>query len=120
LTEPVTAAVRKRLQQDGTLRVVRNPDADIVLTGTIIDYVRRGLSFSPEDVRTPRDYEIRITAHVTAYRQTNGKQLIEQKVTARAAVRVVGDQASAERELLPILADDLARQICSLVVDGSW
>lgn len=120
LSEEVTAAIRHRLQLDGSLRISRPSSADIQLRGVILDYQRRGLTYDPMDVRVPRDYELRMRAHVVAIRTADQKVIFDREVTARAAVRVAGDQPTAEQQVLPILADDLARQVVSLLVDGSW
>ena len=41
-------------------------------------------------------------------------------IGAHTLVRVGSDLTSAERQALPVLAEDLARNITSILVDGSW
>ncbi|MCD6337968.1 MAG: hypothetical protein J7M29_01105 [Verrucomicrobia bacterium] len=120
LVEPVVSALRRRLQQDGTFRLATRGDADIVVEGTLLRYRRRSVSYEPGDIRSVRDYDLRLTAHVKAYEAAGGRVLLDRDVTARTTVRLAGDQPSAERQAAPLLADDLARRITSLLVDGTW
>jgi hypothetical protein len=70
-----------------------------------------------------------------AEERSTGRKLLDQKVEGRATVRIGarqpdpqgdmypvlgGDQASVERQTLPVLAADLAQNITARLVDGSW
>ncbi len=120
LSEAVTASLRKNLQQDGTYRLGTRDDGDIIVTGTILNLDRTQLSFQPNDILTARDYRVAITAQVTARERSSGKVILDRKVGGHTTVRTFTDQASAEREALPLVADDLARNITGLLVDGTW
>jgi len=120
LGDAVTAALRKQLQRDGTHRLATRGAADIVVTGVLTRYYRRELSFAPNDIATARDYQLRLTARVSAREQRTGEVLFDQPVTGYTLIRVGSDLASTERQALPLLAEDLARQITALLVDGSW
>ena len=109
LIEAVSFALRKQLQQDGTYRLNTAGDGDIVMTGAIVTYERHSLSFQPRDAITPRDYRLTITAQVTARERATGKVLLDRKVTGHSDIRVGPDLSSAEREALPLVAADLAR-----------
>ena len=120
LGEAVTSSLRKSLQKDGTYRLNSAGAGDIIVTGTILDYDRGQLSFQPRDVITPRDYRVNITAQVTARERSTGRILLDQKVIGHSTVRVGANLTSDERQALPLVADDLARNITSLLVDGEW
>jgi hypothetical protein len=120
LVEAVCSALRKNLQQDGTFRLNTSGDADIVVNGTITLYQRTGVSFQPKDILTVRDYELRLIAHITAVDRNTGKTVLDRDVTGRTTIRIGDDLTSAERQALPLAADDLARNATSLLVDGSW
>jgi hypothetical protein len=120
LVEAVCSALRNNLQHDGTFRLNTSGDADIVVNGTIIHYERIGLSFQPTDIITVRDYELRLIAHITAVDRNTGKTVLDRDVTGRTTIRAGPDPTSAERQALPLAADDLARTATSLLVDGSW
>jgi hypothetical protein len=120
LTEAVTTALRRTLQQDGTFKLVTREDANVVLTGTLVRYQRSPVSFQARDVLTPRDFGAYLYAQVTAADRVTGKKLVDQEVAASTTVRVGADLASAERQAFPLLAEELARQITGLLVDGAW
>ncbi|MHB8519831.1 MAG: LPS assembly lipoprotein LptE [Limisphaerales bacterium] len=120
LSEAVGSALRKNLQQDGTYRLDTHGTGDIVLDGVIISYDRAALTFQPNDILTVRDYVVELTASITARDRSTGKVFLERNVTGRTTIRVGSDQASAERQALPLLADDLAKNAASLLVDGVW
>lgn len=120
LSDAVTSQVRKQVQQDGSYRLDTKGDGDVVVTGTITRFERDGLSFQPRDVITPRDYRITLAAEVTARERSTGKVLISRRVTGRTNVRIGNDLSAAERQAVPVLAEDLARNITSLLVEGDW
>jgi hypothetical protein len=120
LTEAVGTALRRHLQQDGTYRLGTRGDADIVVDGVIVRYRRSGISFQPSDIITPRDFQITMAAKVTATQRSTGRVMLDKEVTGRTTIRLGADLASAERQAVPLLAEDLARNVTSLLVDGTW
>jgi len=120
LIEAVSFALRQELQQDGTYTLNTQNEGDIVLNGTIISYERHSLSFQSRDVLTPRDYRLTITAQVTARDRVSGKLLLDKRLTGHSDIRIGADLASAERQALPLIAADLARNATALLVDGTW
>jgi hypothetical protein len=120
LIEPLNQALRRNLQQDGTYRLCTSDGADVVVTGVITTYNRDALSFLPNDVVAVRDYNLFITAEVKAVDRVSGKVLVNKKVVGRTLIRVGSDLTSAERQAAPLLAEDLARRITMLLVDGTW
>ena len=120
LSEAVTSSVRKQLQQDGTFRLDTSNGGDIVVTGSITRYDHNQLTFQPSDIVTPRDYSVSITAQVTARERGSGKVILDRAVAGRTTLRVGQNLTSAERQAVPLAAEDLARNITSLLVDGAW
>jgi len=120
LGDPVTGALRKEIQRDGTFRLATHDAGDIVVSGVITDYLRRASSFEPTDVTTPRDYRVQLTAHVIARERATGKVLLDKSVIGHTLMRTASDLTSADRQALPLLATDLARQVTQLLADGSW
>jgi hypothetical protein len=120
LTDGVTTALRKRFQQDGTYKLATRDDGDIILTGTIVGYDRSEISFQKEDLLTLRDFRVDMTANFTARSRVTGNVILEKTVTGHIITRIGNDIVSAERQALPLLAEDLARQIVSLLTEGSW
>lgn len=120
LSESVAFALRRRLQQDGTYRLDTQNEGDVVLSGKITRYDRAPLSFDPRDVLTPRDYTLSITAHVTAVERGTGKAIFQRLFLGRTVVRATADRNAAERQAVPTVADDLARNITSALTEGPW
>ncbi len=111
---------RWRLQHDGTYRLNTRQDGDIILSGSIVEYDRSHLSFQPTDIVTPRDYWLRLRAHVTAQERASGRVLLDREVVGHTTLRVTPDLASAERQAVPLAAEDLARNIAALLTEGAW
>ena len=121
LTDAVTTEVRKRFQQDGTYKLDTHGDGDIILTGVITRYARSELSVQPGDTFTVRDYRIAITAEITARSRTTGQLILDRKVVrAFNMMRTGSDLVSDERQNLPLLAENLAKEIVSVIAEGSW
>lgn len=118
--DPLTTALRRRVQEDGTYKLATQSDGDILLTGVVTDYRRRELSFQPTDIVTVRDYQLVMTVHATARDRSTGQLLLDRDVTGKTNVRVGTDLVSAERQAMPLLADDLARNLVGILADGDW
>ena len=116
----MTSALRKELQRDGTYKVATRDPGDIVVSGAIMQYNRSAQSFVATDVITPRDYRVSLTAQVTARERVTGKVLLNKAFTGNTLLRVTTDLTSADREALPLLATDVARQVTTSLADGSW
>jgi hypothetical protein len=118
LGDAVTQALREQLQSDATLHLANGP-ADIVITGVIKTYNRRGLSYLGSDVLTANNYEVGIVAHVVA-RERDGKVLLDKDVKGYTLVHVGSDLADAERQAMPLLAEDLAQNVTEMLTEGMW
>jgi len=120
LTDYVTSQLRKELQKDGTYRLATHGDADIILSGRMTRYDRSEVTLSSADILTVRDYRLVLTAQVTARERSTGRMLLDQSVTGSTLIRVGPDLTSAERQAMPLLADDLAKNVTALLADGKW
>lgn len=120
LVDYVMGCLRENLQHDGTLRLDTHDEGDIVLTGVITSYSRTSLSVQPTDVLTAVDYQITMTAQITARDRVTGKLILDKLVTATTTLRAGNDLTSAERQAIPLLAEDFARRATALLVDGTW
>ncbi len=118
--DPLTTALRRRTQEDGTFKLATQNDGDILLTGIVTDYRRRELSFQSTDIVTVRDYLLVMTVHAVARDRSTGRILMDRSVTGKTTVRVADDLVSAERQSMPLVADDLARNLIGILADGDW
>ena len=120
MSAPVGNAIRKAIQRDGTFRLANRQPGDIVVDGLISEFRRSPVSFQPSDIVTVRDYELILIADVVAVDRRSGEVLLKTEVGGRTVIRAGADLSSAERQAAPLLADDLARNLTSLLAEGSW
>lgn len=120
LTDVVTTQMRKQLQRDGTYRLATHDDGDVIVSGTITRYQRIEVTLNPGDILTVQDYRLSLTAQVQARERSTGKLLLDQPVSGYTLMRVGPDLTSAERQAMPLLAGDLARNVTALLADGKW
>src|SRR5262249_30505202 len=120
LTDVVTSQLRKAIQHDGTYQLVSDADADIVVSGALTRYQRQEVTLSSTDILTVRDFRVTLTAQVTARERSTGKVIFDQPVSGYTLIRVGADLPSAERQAMPLLADDLAKNVTALLADGKW
>ena len=120
LTDPLTAGLRKEFQRDATFRLDTHDEADVILTGKVTNYRRRVQSLAPSDLATARDYRLELTAQVTARERLSGRMLLDEPIMGSTLIRVGADLPSAERQALPLLANDLAKRVVARLAEGSW
>jgi len=121
LTDAVTMELREALQNDGTYTLASHDDGDIIVSGEILRYTRLELAFTPQDVFTVSDYRLGIIAHVTARERITGRIIFDKPaVMGYTLMRVGSDLPDSERQALPLLARDLAKNVTALLVEGSW
>jgi hypothetical protein len=120
LGDEVTAQLRKQLQRDATFKLASHDDGDIVISGSVNRYVRQEISLSPSDTLTVRDYRLELRAQVTAHEKGTGKVILNQLVMGYTLIRVTTDLTSTERQALPLLAADFAKNVTALLAEGGW
>jgi len=120
LGDALTGALRKEVQRDGTYKLATHDVGDIVVSGTIMQYNRSAQSFVATDVITPRDYRVSLIAQVTARERATGKVILNKSFTGNTLLRVTTDLTSGDRQALPLLATDVARQVTTSLADGTW
>jgi len=120
LGDALTSALRKEIQRDGTFQLTTRAGGDYVISGAITHYERGEVSFLPVDVVTARDYKVSFTAHIVARERITGTVIMDRDLTGSTLMRVGTDLPSVERQALPLLAADLARQITAALADGTW
>jgi hypothetical protein len=119
LEAQISNAIIQRLQQDGSLRIETEPRADVVLKGTIIKYFREALRSLRQDTGVPREYEITITVRVEATDRVTGETVLKPtEVVGKSDVFIGEDQQSSEEQVLPLIADDIAKRVTGLLVEN--
>jgi hypothetical protein len=121
LGDAITQSVRERLQTDATYHLVTRVDAaDIVVNGVVRQYSRQGLGYLNTDVATPENFRVDLLVHVTARDRQSGRLVLDKDVKGHTFVHIGNDLASAERQALPVLAEDLAQNITELLTSDRW
>lgn len=120
LGEEVSHAVRKKIQHDGTYRLDTAGGGDVIVNIELTRYDRKYLALQQSDPLTARDYEINLSARVVAVERSTGRELLRREVRGRTTAIVGSDLVSLERQARPLLAENLARTIADLLVDGEW
>lgn len=115
----VTNAVIQRIQEDGTLRLAAADSADIVVDGKIISYRRDPLRFERDNPAATEEYRLRIAVRMTVRDRRSDTVISSYSwVEGDADFEVTGDLKTAERRVVPIAAQDLARDIVERIVEG--
>ncbi len=120
LVVAVNRALKRNLQQDGTYTLETQEAADLVVSGQLVEFLRNGISYTPGDSLVVQDYTMQLTARIKVADRTTGQVVYEGDVTGKTIVRVGDDLASAQRQAISLIAENLARQATSFVVDGHW
>jgi len=121
LGDAITQSLRERLQTEGTYRLAtRGSSGDVLVTGVVRNYTRQGLGYLNADLFTPENFRLDVVVHVTALDRLTGKTILDKNVKGHTLVHIGPDLASAEREALPLLAEDLAQNISELLTEGAW
>ncbi len=120
LSEAIATSIRRGIQREGTYKLETHADPDVILDGVITKFDRAGVSFQPNDILTVRDFYLTINARVKAYNVKTGEVLFDQEVYGRTTIRVGPDLASAERQAVPLLAEEMSHSVVSLLADGKW
>lgn len=117
LEAAVTGAIRQRLQADGTLQLETVERADVVLTGEIIRYQRRPMRALKSDTGTPREYRVSLVARIEV-RDRAGRVVLPARVVEGSADTFIGsDLQSADLQVLPLVAQDLAQQVVTWLAE---
>ena len=101
ISEYLGASLRRQFQQDGTFHLQTGGTPDLEVTGEITRFERVELSYATNDVLTPQEYTLILTANVLARDPVSGKTNLNRDVQGRTYIRVGNDLASTEREAMP-------------------
>lgn len=110
-------AVINRFLFDGGLRIAAKEEADLILTGELIDYQRDALRYenNQEDVA---EYRISIVMNLKLFKQGEDKPLWEESnFIADATYFTSGSQAKTESQGLDLAITDLARRVVERTIE---
>ncbi len=112
-----TRQVLAALIRDGSLRVVPEDEADVILRGTLTRHLLTPVAFDAERTTVAEEYRMTLFASLEVVRRETGEHAAPPaRVTGRTDFLLTGDLTSAKRAALPRAAEDLARNMVDQVV----
>ena len=115
----VTNAIIRRFNDDGTLTVNQNSDADSELDLTVTNIDHNPIRSSNSDLLITAEYQLRIEATCTYVNRKLGRKIFENvAVTGSTTFFTQADIPEAERQAIPLAAQDLANNAVKLVTEG--
>jgi len=112
-----TNAVINQLATDGTLRVVPEGEADVVLSVRLIRYERKAIRYT--GATRPAEYRLTVTVLATLHDTREGTDLWEDVRLSGNTEFVVGaGLPAAERRARPEALEDLAHDVVERIVEG--
>lgn len=115
----VTNAVIKEIIADGTLKVTDRENADLILSGQVIDYRREPLRFT-KDVVT-EEYRLIIAVKARLIDLRRNKVMWEtDRIQGDTTFFVRTSLPASEQAALPKALRDLAHHIVEKIVEGGW
>ncbi|MCA9393622.1 MAG: LptE family protein [Candidatus Omnitrophica bacterium] len=117
LEQDVRRAVTDRFLFDGNLKLNDENNADLILTGKLLNYRRVGLRFSSND--DVEEYRVYITVSLTLTRNGEEEPMWEESsFIGEATYFVSGSRATSEESAVREAVEDLARRIVERTVEN--
>jgi len=115
----VTNAIVQRFNNDGTLGVNQNSNADSELDVTITNVQSTPIRTSSSDILVTTQYQLTIQATATYVNRRLGRKMFENyAVVGTTTFYTQSDIQEGERQALPLAAIDLANNTVKLVTEG--
>lgn len=108
----------KKLQQDGTYRVVNTGQADAIVNCTIEKIERGALRSVQTNVLATSEFSLIVTARYEVVDQRTGIILMQGTAQGRTSFFSGNDLQTLERQGLSNAADDLAQNIATRLTEG--
>ena len=112
-----TNATIAEFQKDGTLKIGRMNEADVILTTTLTMITLEPLRYSRQDTSKPNEYRLIMSARFLLKRRVSGKVIGEGDCIGESTFIFGGNLASAKRSAIPKASEDLAKRIVEQVVE---
>jgi outer membrane lipopolysaccharide assembly protein LptE/RlpB len=113
----VTKAVVNRFIFDGNLKVTEKKNADLILTGELIDYKKESLRYDTND--NVEEYRIRLVTNLELWDVKNKAVLWrENNFAGESTYRTGGSLAQSETNAIRDAESDLARRIVERTVEA--
>jgi hypothetical protein len=115
----VTNAIIRRFNSDGTLETNQSPAADSELDVVVTNVEHTPIRSSSNDILVTQEYQLTLQATVTYVNRRLGRKIFENStVEGTTQFFTQSDIQEAERQAVPLAAEDLANNVVSLVTEG--
>lgn len=119
LQATVTNAIIRRFNDDGTLEVNQDSNADSELDVTITNIQHNPIRSSTSDLLVTAEYQLTIQGTATYVNRRLGRKIFENyPVTGSTTFFTQADIQEGERQALPLAAEDLAQNTVKLITEG--
>lgn len=118
LETDITKKVIDKFINDGYLEVVEEENADVILSGELIDYLRQPVRYGADN-ETVEEYRISIVCSVEA-RDVHKEVFLwkESRVIGDSTHSLSGTYATSEDSCVASAVSDLARRIVNRTIEG--
>jgi len=115
LESTITQRIIDRFMLDTNIRVVKEPEAQVILRGELIDYQRSPVRYASnnEDVE---EYRVTIWVNLELFDPIDNK--VVWSGNNESYYEVIGASAKSEKEALIEAVDDLARRVVDAVTES--
>jgi len=115
----VTNAIIRRFNDDGTLEVNQNTNADSELDVIVTNVQHNAIRSISSDIYVTAQYQLTIQATVTYVNRRLGRKIFENtQVTGSTTFFTQSNIQEGERQALPLAAQDLANNTVKLITEG--
>jgi hypothetical protein len=115
----VTNAIIRRFNDDGTLEVNQDSNADSELDVTITNIQHTPIRSSTSDILVTAEYQLTIQGTATYVNRRLGRKIFENvDVSGNTTFFTQSDIQEGERQALPLAAEDLASNVVKLITEG--
>lgn len=113
----LTRTIINKFLLDGTLKVVNESGADLILKGSLTDFKRDALRYDAND--NIEEYRIKMTVNMELFNVKTGQLMWKEKsFTGETTYRTGGTLAQNETAAVTAAIDDLARRIMERTVEA--
>jgi hypothetical protein len=112
----ITRSVIDRFLFDGNMKIVKEENAEVVLKGALIDYVRDPLRY--DDNNNVEEYRVNLVISMSLWDKKENKLIWEEpRFIGEATYLTTGSQAKSEASAINDALDDLARRVVERTVE---
>jgi len=118
LETDITKEVINRFINDGHLKVVKEEEADVTLSGELIDYLRQPVRYG-SDNETVKEYRVSIVCSLEFKDVKKDKVLWrEPRIIGDSTYNISGTYAVSENSAVSTAVSDLARRVANRVIEA--